>query len=94
MVSTSRREETILTRLHIGHSYLTHSFLLKEEEEKHVCIGCDEDLTIEHILLHCWDFYDIRRRHYSAENLKILFRDVPPDKIFDFLKEMNIFNKI
>ena len=94
MVSTSRREETVLTRLHIGHSYLTHSFLLKEEEEKPVCIGCDEDLTIEHILLHCWDFYDIRRRHYSAENLKILFRDVPPDKIFDFLKEINIFNKI
>ena len=50
MVFTSRREETVLTRLHIGHSYLTHSFLLKEEEEKPVCIGSDEDLAIEHIL--------------------------------------------
>ena len=72
----------------------THSFLLKEEEEKPVCIGCDENLTIEHILLDCWDFYDIRRKHYSAENLKVLFRDVPPDKIFDFLREINVFNKI
>ena len=89
-VSTNRREETVLTRLHIGHSHLTHSFLLKEEEEKPVCIGCDENLTIEHILLDCWDFYDIRRKHYSAENLKILFRDVPPDKIFNFLREINI----
>ena len=94
MIATNRREESVLTRLHIGHSHLTHSFLLKEEEEIPVCIGCDENLTVEHILLHCWDFYDIRRKHYSAENLKVLFRDVPPDKIFDFLKEINIFNKI
>ena len=94
MIAANRREESVLTRLHIGHSHLTHSFLLKEEEEIPVCIGCDENLTVEHILLHCWDFYDIRRKHYSAENLKVLFRDVPPDKIFDFLKEINIFNKI
>ena len=93
-ISSNRREESVLSRLHIGHSYLTHSFLLKEEEEKPVCIGCDENLTIEHILLHCWDFYDIRRKHYSAENLKVLFRDIPPDKIFDFLREINVFNKI
>ena len=93
-VTTNRKEESVLTRLHIGHSYLTHSFLLKEEEEKPVCIGCDENLTIEHILLDCWDFYDIRRKHYSAENFKVLFRDIPPDKIFDFLREINIFNKI
>ena len=90
----NRKEESVLTRLHIGHSFITHSFLLKEDEEKPICIGCDENLTIEHILLHCWDSYDIRRKHYCAENLKILFRDVPPDKIFDFLKEINLFNII
>ena len=89
----NRKEETVLTRLHIGHSYFTSSHLLKGEE-KPLCIGCDEDLTIEHILLKCWDFYDIRRKHYSAENFKILFRDVPPDRIFDFLKEIGIFYKI
>ena len=41
-----------------------------------------------------WDFYDIRRRNYSVENFKVLFRDVPPDKIFSFLKEAGIFYKI
>ena len=28
---TNRKEETVMARLHIGHSFLTHSFLLKGE---------------------------------------------------------------
>ena len=47
---TNRKEETVTARLHIGHSFLTHSFLLKGEEPP-VCIGCDKRLTLEHILL-------------------------------------------
>ena len=92
-VCQSRKEESVLTRLHIGHSYLTHLHVLKNEEQS-VCIGCDEPMTIEHILVKCWDFYEIRRKHYSVENFKVLFRDVPPDKIFNFLKEIGLFYKI
>ena len=92
-VCKNRKEESVLTRLHIGHSYYTHGYLLKREEEP-VCIGCDEPMTIEHILVKCWDFYEIRRKHYSVENFKVLFRDVPPDKIFNFLKEIGLFYKI
>ena len=92
-VCKNRKEESVLTRLHIGHSFYTHGYLLKREEEP-VCIGCDEPMTIEHILVKCWDFYEIRRKHYSVENFKILFRDVPPDKIFNFLKEIGLFYKI
>ena len=44
----NRKEETVIARLHIGHSFLTHSFSLKGEEPP-VCIGCDKRLTIEHI---------------------------------------------
>ena len=40
------KEETVIARLHIGHSFFTHSFLLKGEEPP-VCIGCDQRLTIE-----------------------------------------------
>ena len=28
----ARKENTVLNRLHIGHSYLTHSFILRKEE--------------------------------------------------------------
>ena len=89
----NRKEECVLTRLHIGHTYLTHRHRLAGEAEP-ICIGCDEPLTVEHILVKCWDFYEIRRKHYSVENFKVLFRDVPPDKIFDFLKEIGLFYKL
>ena len=29
---TNRKEETVRARLHIGHSFITHSFLVKAEE--------------------------------------------------------------
>ena len=57
--SDNRKEETVITCLHIGHSFITHSFLLKGEQLS-MCIGCDERLTIEHILLNCSDFIETR----------------------------------
>ena len=89
----NRKEETVMARLHIGHSFLTHSFLLKGEEQP-LCIGCDKRLTVEHILLTCSDFIEIRESHFTAKSLRMLFQDILPEKIFNFLKEINIFGKI
>ena len=57
-----------MARLHIGHSFITHSFLLKGEELP-MCIGCDIRLIIEHILLTCADFIEIRESHFTAKSL-------------------------
>ena len=57
-----------------------------------MCTGCDERLTIEHILLICLDFIEMRERHFTAKSLCMLFQDISPEKIFNFLKE--IFKKI
>ena len=59
-----------------------------------MCIGCDKPLTIEHILLTCSDFIEIRESHFTAKSLSMLFQDTLPEKIFNFLKEINIFGKI
>ena len=83
----NRKEETVMARLHIGHSFLTHSFLLKGEEPP-VCIGCDKRLTIEHILLTCLDFIEIGESHFTAKSLRMLFKDISPEKIFNSLKEL------
>ena len=91
--SENRKEETVMARLHIGHSFLTHSFLLKGEEPP-MCIGCDKRLTLEHILLTCSDFIEIRESHFTAKSLRMLLKDISPEKIFNFLKEINIFGKI
>ena len=81
-----------MARLHIGHSFLTHSFLLKGEEPP-MCIGCDKRLTIEHILLTCSDFIEIRESHFTAKSLRMLFKDISPEKIFNFLKEIKKKNE-
>ena len=82
-----------MARLHIGHSFITHSFLLKGEEPP-MRIGCDELLTIKHILLTNSDFFEIRESHFTAQSLCMLSQDIPPETIFYFLKEINIFLKI
>ena len=59
---TNRREETVTSRLYIGHSYITQSFVLKGEELP-VCIACDQRLTVEHILPFGSDIIEIGERH-------------------------------
>ena len=90
---TERKEETVTARLHIGHSFITHFFSLKGEELP-MCIGRDELLTIEHILLTCSDLIEIRKSHITALLLRVLFQDISPVKIFTFLKKThNMFGK-
>ena len=89
---TNRKEETVMARLHIGHSFLTHSFLLKGEEPP-MRIGCDKCLTIEHILLTCSDFTEIRESHFTAKSLHMLFQDILPEKILNFWKKSIFLEK-
>ena len=46
----TRKENTVLNRLHIGHSFLTHSFILRKEEAL-VCNACNVVLTVKQILI-------------------------------------------
>ena len=36
----------------------------------------------------------IRESHFTAKSLRMLFQDILPEKIFNFLKEINVFGKI
>ena len=47
-----------------------------------------------HSLLPCSDFIEIRESHFTAKSLHMLFKDISPEKIFNFLKEINISGKI
>ena len=59
-----------------------------------MCIGCDKRLTIEHILLTCSDFIEKRESHFTAKSQLMLFKDISPEKIFNFWNKINIFGKI
>ena len=85
----TRKENTVLNRLHIGHSYLTHSFILREEEAP-VCAV----ITVKHILIECADLLEIRKKCFEEKSLYSLFRNVIPEVDFDFLREIGVFYKI
>ena len=87
------KEDTGLNRLYIGHSYLTHSFTLRKEEAS-VCVACNAVITVKHILIECADLLEIRRKYYEEGSLYSLFRNVIPEIIFDFLREIGVFHKI
>ena len=92
-VSGCRKEESVLCRLHTGHTFLTHSHLLKGDVPPW-CFPCRAPVTVKHLLIDCRELHDVRHKHFTADSLRTLFRDVPPWAIFDFLKEVNVFNLI
>ena len=88
-----RKEEVTLARLRIGHTFITHSCLLKGGDLP-LCIPCQEPFLVKHFLLDCTDFNIIRSRFFRVRSLKELFDTVEPVTIFSFLKEIGIYNKI
>jgi hypothetical protein len=51
----TRRDEVVIHRLRVGHSHITHSYLLKKEQQP-VCQPCNVPLTVEHVLVGCSKF--------------------------------------
>ena len=89
----TRQEQTLYNRLRIGHTYLTHSYLLKDEDPL-ICIPCNSLLTVEHILISCIDFDIIRQNFYTASNLKDLFHNIHPKCIISFVHAIGLTNKL
>ena len=89
----SRQIQTKITRCRIGHTRLTHAYLLTNEQPP-FCISCNEPFTVKHFLITCTEFNYVRNKYYTAKTIKELFSDTSSDKIINFLKETNLFNKL
>ena len=63
-----RKQETVMTRLRIGHTWITHSYLLKKEDQP-FCHACDNPFTVKHILVECSDFTHIRNKYYTTTDV-------------------------
>lgn len=90
---SSRREEMVLARIRIGHTHLTHSFLLKGEPVPD-CTTCQEPLTVEHILLHCTAYNHIRPTFFNCTNMKDLFDKTDPINLINYIKAIGLFYKL
>ena len=87
------KEQVVLTRCRIGHSRLTHSYLLNNEERPE-CIQCNSNCSLRHVLIDCMDVADVRQTFYNANSLSNLFTNVAGDTILQVLKEIDLYIKI
>jgi hypothetical protein len=58
-----RRDGILIHRLRVGHTYLTHSYLLRRETPPE-CEFCPVRLTVEHLILSCYKYNSVRRKCY------------------------------
>ena len=79
-------------RLHIGHSYLTHFFILKRKKRNHQFVL--HVIKIKDIMTECAELVEVRKKHLEDRPLYSLFQNVNPEKMFYFLIETGMFYRI
>ena len=89
----SRRDSVLLNRLRIGHTRLTHSYLVLGDDLPE-CGTCQCQLTMKHILVECVDLKDVRNKHFVASSIKDVFDNVEAHKIIDFIKETHFYKQL
>ena len=89
----SRRDAVLIIRLRIGHTRLTHSYLLSGDNQP-VCSACQSPLTVKHFLIECVNFAAIRSRYFSASSMKDVFKNVNGQCIIDFIKEIQFYHEV
>ena len=87
-----RMDERIMSRLRMGHTRLTHSFLMKREPRP-LCNRCQKHLTVKHFLVKC-RHCPIRARFHQCRTLKDLFDTCKPETILAYVKELGYYNQL
>ncbi|XP_008483690.1 uncharacterized protein LOC103520381 [Diaphorina citri] len=93
---TNRLEEKILCRLRIGHTRLTHKYLM-ERSDPPICDTCMALITVEHLLCDCVKYIRTRQKfNIYDKQINEILGDNPPiiDKVMKFLKEINVYKEI
>ncbi|GFO37220.1 ribonuclease hi [Plakobranchus ocellatus] len=88
-----RKRKTVMCRLRVGHTWLSQSYLLKNEKQP-FCYACDSLYTVRHILIKCPDFQVTRRKYFSVTDLYRLFQEINPSRIVGYLKDLGVYRNI
>jgi kelch-like protein 2/3 len=90
----TRRDEVVIHRLRVGHSHLTHSYLLKKEQAP-MCQTCKLPITVEHVLVGCAKYASQRLKYFrNCLMLEDLFNSFDCKIIIDYVKEIGIYRKL
>lgn len=90
-----RREEVAIARLRIGHTRLTHVYLITKEPPPK-CQKCNCSLTIKHIFEECYFYKPILNRYTIPSDISLALKDdqSTTDNIIKFIKYCKLINNI
>jgi hypothetical protein len=66
---SNRHDQTVFLRCRIGHTKITHSYLLTNDNAPFYA-ACNKKFTVKHFLLECHDFSQARYRLHCVNSLK------------------------
>jgi len=91
--SFQRKDQIVYNRLRIGHTRLTHSYLIDHTDPPE-CTNCHQQLSVKHILTECISYNQARQQSCLYNNLKDIFNHSPTKNILNFIKNTNLHDKL
>lgn len=90
----SIKEQRILTRVRIGHTWLSHSWRIKKVEQPR-CAHCNDILTIDHIIRMCPEFDALRMECDIPTGLEVYENTTEmEDKLLNFLAKAKLLDEL
>ena len=86
-----RKDEVVLCRARIGHTHLTHSYILRKAPPPQ-CEHCQCILTVHHILVECNHFAQERKDIFGRRDVVESFR-FHPTLILLYFKECQFYTR-
>ena len=97
-IQKDRQTESILTRLRIGHTKLTHGYLMNiPRDPAPSCNECNVTLTIKHIFSNCKKFSNEKTQCFENRSFNEIFQEgntFAIHKIIEFLKKTKMIDEI
>jgi hypothetical protein len=89
---SSRRDQVVLHPARIGHTFLAHAFLLHHEDAPE-CSTYQCVQIVQHILLDCPNFAQVRLKYFQVNSMFELFNKTQPRHIISYLKDINFSSR-
>ena len=93
----NRRLETALCRLRIGHTNITHTYLMEGNTNPPICVRCRVPITVKHLLVQCRKYDVIRNKYFNNATLADMLTETSsysPSRLLRYLKETELLNKL
>ena len=88
-----RRDQVTICRLRLGHTLLTHGFLLQKTPAP-ICVACNVPLSVKHILLECGAYASYRENVDLPSSLPEIFSISVTSKLLAFLELIGLRGKL